>query len=387
MKKEKIQNFGKQFNYLKDPDLRKREAGDATLTLDSAYVSNVEFIGQSWNNIRFINCEFVGSHQIRPKSLEKVIFENCRFTGVFNLGVLKEVRFLDCQLVGGTHLVGDTGSRSTVFERCIFEGADSEPNSWGSVGTYGEATFIDCRGKWFDISGYAGLTLVSCEFDEVGCQPAGGGEGLYAPVLLERCKLRGRFNMVSADLQSLTIRDTVLDHLDLTNATIKDDLVIERVRGGAIQVGIKEAARAFSMKDSQIHGNGISVCYVYAGAFDSVLIERCIFGGDVTKPVIIAGGFDPDNKETQPVMTRRLTLRDNRTPFLCSGYLNASDVVIEGNTIESLDLQQGRLDSLEIAGNTITRSVNFTGTQAKKSKVQRLAKDQAKLDGSNIKLS
>lgn len=387
-----IRSFGKKFTYLKDPEHRTREIGDAPLLIEKAMFSGEQFDDQIWKNIRFVDCEFSGAYEIRLSALQECRFERCRFhDAVIGWGTAEKATFFDCHVTGDSNIAGDVGSRDVRFEGCNFQGPGSDPNQWGTIGTYGQTEFIKCNARWFSMFGFSRTSLRDCVVEEgeirTDSDANSGPNFQRSDVLIESCKLRGTFDLVAADLQSLTIRDTVLDHLDLTNATIKDDLVIERVRGGAIQVGIKEAARAFSMKDSQIYGNGISVCYVYAGAFDSVLIERCVFGGDVTKPVIIGGGFDPDNKETQPVMTRRLALRDNRIPFLRSGYLNAGDVVIEGNTFESLDLQQGRLDSLEIAGNTITRTANFTGAQAKKSKVQRLARDQAKLDGSNIKLN
>jgi hypothetical protein len=68
------------------------------------------------------------------------------------------------------------------------------------------------------------------------------------------------------------------------------------------------------------------------------------------------------------------------------GRLNAAQVLIEGNTIGALDIQQGRIGKLTIVGNTISRSVDFSRTQVGQSTVQSLAAGQAKLDGSNVRL-
>ena len=52
----------------------------------------------------------------------------------------------------------------------------------------------------------------------------------------------------------------------------------------------------------------------------------------------------------------------------------------------SLDLSNSRIGQLEVSGNIISRGVDFSHTQAKQANVQRLRSDQAKLEGSNIKL-
>lgn len=380
-----IRTFGKAFNYLKDPELRKKEMGDATLTVEGAEFSNERFDGMEWRDLLFKNCNFTGAYDIGPSTMEDVVFQDCNFSGVLSFGIASRVRFLRCNWKGKPVMFAEKGSKNTVFEDCSFSSSSSEPNSWGAVGSYGESDFLRCKAKWFNLRGHAKLSIVGCEFQDVDCATDERNSGVSAVVSIERSKLRGTFGMVAADLQSLTIRDTVMDNLDLTNATIKGDVVIERVKGGSMQIGIKEGAGSFTLKDSQVYGNGDAICYIYAGAFKSVLVEKSIFGGDVTKPTVIGGGFDPDIKSAQPTATQSFVLRGNKVPFLRSGYLNAGHVVIEGNAVDSLDLQQSRVDDLEIANNTITRSVNLTGAQAKKSKVQPFAKGQAKLDGSNIK--
>ena len=59
---------------------------------------------------------------------------------------------------------------------------------------------------------------------------------------------------------------------------------------------------------------------------------------------------------------------------------------LHGCEIDSLDLSNSRIGSLEVSGNSISRTVDFSNTQVQESKVQPLAKGQAKLDGSNVKV-
>ena len=389
--KKHIRSFAKIFTCLKDPEFRKKEIGDSLLIVEGAEFSGERFDGMEWRNVVFKNCDFIGAYDIGPKTAIDLRYEDCNFTGILSFGVTSNVRFFRCQWKGAPVMFAEKGSTNTWFEACTFEGASSDPNQQGTVGSEGEAHFVKCKAKWINWTGDSVLSIQDCECEDISIHTdssANSGVGyLSSAFVIERSKLRGTFGMAACHLESLTVRDTVMDNLDLTNATIKGDVVIERVKGGAMQIGIKEGAGSFTLKDSQVYGNGDAICYIYAGAFKSVLVERSIFGGDVTKPTVIGGGFDPDIKSAQPTATQSFVLRGNKVPFLRSGYLNAGHVVIEGNSIDSLDLQQSRVDELEIANNTITRSVNFTGTQAKKSKVQTLVNGQADLAGSNIKMN
>lgn len=386
--KRNIQSFGKTLAYLKDPLLRRKEAGDALLTVDGAQIGGERFEGQAWQNIRFVNCDFQGAYEVKLASMENCSFDGCRFAGIFAWGVQSNVRFTKCTIAGSSHLWGAEGSKAVVYERCALVGTSAERNNWGSVGTYGEAAFTECTGKWFGVLGHSALLIKGCEFDSMDCKiDPRESKGVVPGVLISDSKLAGKFDMVSSSFKSLTIRDTVLENLDLSGATVKGDVVMERVRGGALFVGIKEGAGGFTLKDSQIYGNGQSICTIYAGAFKTVLVENNVFGGGVGKRAVIGGGFEPGDTSPQPVLTRSMVLRNNKIPSLRSGRLNAASVLLAGNTIDSLELQQSRIGKLELTGNTIARSVDFSNTQVKESKVQSLAKGQAKLDGSNVKVN
>jgi len=391
--KPKITSFGKPFSYLKDPDLRRKETSDSLLRIEGALFSGEHFEDVEWRNINFVSCDFVGGYEISLSACINVTFTDCNFSGVLSWGDTLDVRFLRCGWIGQSVMYGERHSKNTVFESCDFRGTSSDKNHWGAVGTHGEALFINCNAKWFNLDGDAKLGLQGCVLEDVICEPSRKYGGSH--VTIENCKLRGLFRMAGGGtlVQSLTIRDTVLENLDLFNATVKEDVVIERVRGGTLKISVKEGARNFVLKDSQIYGNANAnananaICSVYAGAFNTLLVENNIFGGGPGKRTGIGGGFEPGDKSPQPVLTQSLVFRNNKIPSLRSGRLNAAQVLLEGNTIDSLELQQGRIGSLKIVGITISRSVDFTNTQVKESNVQSFAKGQAKLEGSNIKLN
>lgn len=383
-RKKNIRSLGKTLAYLKDPGLRTRETGNAPLLIEDAEFSGTRFDGAGWRDLTFRHCDFLGAYEVNPISIEKAVFEDCRFSGIFNLGVLNDVRFTRCLIADTSHVVGDAGSVGVVFESCEMLGNDPEPNHWGSFGAYGEVSFVRCKARRTNLSGETRHLFRGCEFEDVHCGISKDGGG--SVVRIEDCKLRGTFRLAPAVLRSLTVRDTTIETLDLTNATVQGDVVMERVKGGALQIGIQEGARNFVLRDSQIYGDGDTLCTVYAGAFQSVLVENTAFGGGPGKRVVIGGGFEPDEKNPQPVMTQSIVFRGVQVPSLRTGRVNAAHVLFEGNTIDSLELMQSRIGKLEIRDNSLARSVDFTDTQVGESNVQPLADGQAKLEGSNIRL-
>ena len=219
MGKKNIREFGKTFTYLKDPQLRQKEAGDALLTVDGAEFSGERFEGMEWRNIVFKNCDFVGGYEIGPKSTTNVRYEDCHFSGILSYGVANNVQFLRCGWTGASVMFAEKGSKNTIFDACKFVGTSADPNQQGTVGSEGEARYIGCQAKWFSWAGDAALSILDCECEGVSVHtdsPANSGqEYLSAVVLIERSKLRGKFDMTASNLQSLTIRDTVLEELSL----------------------------------------------------------------------------------------------------------------------------------------------------------------------------
>jgi len=386
--KRNIKSFGKTLAYLQDPHLRKKETGDALLIIDSAEIMSESFEGKIWRNVSFKNCDFIGAYEVKLAAMENCTFEECRFSGIFAWGVQNTVSFIKCGIVGVSHLWGSEGSKAVTYQQCTFAGTSSDPNQQGSVGTYGDAAFIECNGKWFGVLGHSALLMHSCEFDSMNCLiDARESSGIVPNVVVSDCKLRGKFDMVSSVLQSLAIRDTVLEELNLSNATVKGDVVIERVRGGYINAYVKEAKR-LSVHNSQIYGNRKKVFEAYAGGIRAIEIDTVIFGGDLsTEPVTVAGGTGADLGNVRARVNDSIVVRNSKVPRLSAHHVNTSLLQLQGCELESLDLSNGRIANLQLSGNAIVRSVDFTNTQVKESNVQSLAKGQAKLEGSNIKIN
>ncbi|HZF85463.1 MAG TPA: hypothetical protein VE084_18275 [Burkholderiaceae bacterium] len=377
----------KNYMYLVDPKLRAKEIGDALLVIDGYEISGTRFQYLTWRNVRFKNCDFAGNYDVKLTALENSSLENCKIVGIHGFGErMRNVRFYRCISGFNAFWVGGSDCKDVVFEECEHVAENSpDPNHQGRFGTHGDAVFINCKAKSCEVLGKGQVVMRGCAFEGVSYQPTGDS----ANVLIEDSKLRGTFDMVPASLQSLTIRDTQIDLLDLTGASVKGDVVMERVKGGYFRMGVKEGAGNFVLKDSQLYTGSSKVnetSYAYAGGFKSVLIENTAFTTDLLDKAVIAGGFDPDVKTPQPALTKSYVIRKSRFPILDASYLNAGQVVLEGNEIGSLDLSNSRIGQLEVSGNTISRGVDFSHTQAKQANVQRLRSDQAKLEGSNMKL-
>ena len=389
--KKHISQFGKTFDYLKNAELRDKEKGDALITVDGATVAGNGFQYVEWRNMVFKNCDFVGAYEVKLSRMTNVRFEDCRFAGIFGFGVATNAHFLRCGWAGPSIGTSRKGSKNVVFEECKFVGETSDPNHRGGVGSDGEAKFIRCTAKWFTLEGYEKLELLNCELntcnidtDSVG----NSGENFsYSSVLIDNCKLRGLFKMVSSSLQSLTIRDTVIDNLDLSGATVKGDIFMERIKAATVNAGVTNA-RNFTITDSQINGPGDITFVMAMDSVEQVLLDGVSFGTGLTTRVNLGPGRALRADEWLAVPTNKLAVIRNCTlPIVDASWLETQHLKMEKNTIGSINLSSSRIGTLELTGNTISRTVDFTHTQARQSKVQALAKGPAKLDGSNVKVN
>ena len=315
-----------------------------------------------------------------PASIEEAVFEGCRFSGIFNLGTLKDVRFTRCLIADGSHVVGDVGSTGVVFDSCEMMGSDPAPNHWGSVGAYGDVSFIRCKARRTNLSGETKHLMRECEFEDIHCGISKDGGGSL--VLIENCKLRGRFRLAPALIQSLTIRDTVIDTLDLTGATINDDLLIERVRGGTVEAIVKGAKR-LAVRDSQFTPPASGGKFVFSLASNDaqeVLIENTSILGD--NILVDIGGGGPH--------TESLIFRKSKFSRLDLQYAHAKHLLLQDFEANSVRLNDARIDKLEMNSAVFALTLDLSNTQVhefKKTGGTDLKKlSGLKLDGSNINL-
>ncbi|CAN5879583.1 hypothetical protein BH11PSE13_BH11PSE13_14200 [soil metagenome] len=99
----------------------------------------------------------------------------------------------------------------------------------------------------------------------------------------------------------------------------------------------------------------------------------------------IAGGTGLDLRNLRTRVNDKFIVRKSKVPRLSTHHINTALYTLQDCHLDSVDLTNSRIEKLDLSGNTIARSVDFSNTQAKESRIQPLAKGQAKLDGSNIK--
>jgi len=384
MTQRNIREFGKSYEYLKDPARRAKETGDAMMTIDNALFSGEQFRELAWKNIRFTNCDFTGHYQIVLDSSENIVFENCRFEGVLTFGEMSNVHYKNCNGHGNLNMLGGSTSRKVIFEECNFKGENSNPNHFGAIGTWGESTFIRCKFQHMDLTGNARLIISDCEFDNVQCG-IDWRQG-YSHVLIERSKLTGPFRLVSAALQSLTIRDCTFQTIDVSNATVKGDILLDKLRGGFVNLYVKEA-NSLTVRASQILGDGKDVFKAYAGGIRNILVEDVVFGSSA--PIKIAGGFDPDDAKETSHVNQSIILKNTKIPALRGAYLNTPLLSLDACEIGLADFSNSRIDKMSTHGVKVTESVDFSHTQIKEQELKGFSysgRGGAKLDDSNVKL-
>jgi uncharacterized protein YjbI with pentapeptide repeats len=362
MRKNNVRTLQKTLGYLLDPSLRKKEAGDSILEVRNVEIAGVDFGEILWRSMKFIDCDFVGAYEVKT-DMEAVTFAGCRFAGIFNFGKLTSVDFVQCTARAGTFVVGGVGSKGVRFSDCTFTGTDVDPNRWGGMGSYGETEFVRCKMKWANVVSETRHTIVDCDFDNVDCTVSKDGGG--SEVLIEGSRLRGKFDMRPATLLSLTVRDTVLEELDFSGATVKETILFERVKGGYINAYVKEAGR-LSVRNSQIFGNGTKVFEAYAGGIRAIDIDNVVFGGDLSnEPVTIAGGTGLDLANVRARVSDSVVIQASKVPRLNTHHIHTSLFQMQGCTLDSLVLSNSRIARLELTANTIARSADFTHTQAR----------------------
>ena len=393
--KPNIASFGKVFAYLKDPALRSKEVGDAVLTVEGAEFSGERFEGMEWRNIVFKNCDFIGGYEIAPKTAKTLRYEDCRFSGILSFGVTDDVRFVRCGWAGASVMFAEKGSRNTTFEACKFVGTSAEPNQQGTVGSEGEARYIGCQAKWFNWAGDAALAITDCECEGVSIHTDSLGNSgpryLSSVVTISNSKLRGLFDMRGNNLQSLAIRDTQIDNLDLSSVTVKGDVVMERVKGLKMNLALASAG-AVDLKEVQISGSGPKVFYLAANRCRSVLLENCKLPSNPGDEKAWIGGAEKEPAyKVRPPISQSVTLRRSRLPELDLSYLNTARLSIDNCELDRVDISNGSIGAIELLNTNFSFTLDLSNTHAssfKQTGGTNLSKlGGLKLDGSNVKVN
>jgi len=203
-KKAESQLTAEELAFLSDPIRRKETFGAKPLVISERFLgSSVRFDNYEWENIHFINCDFVGA----------AMFD----------GVLKNVKFEGCGFVGGRW----------------------EDKSWENV------TFDNCGGRGtFTLYAESGNGVVYNECYIFGSEDAGYESdycvlGCPGSSRLERCDITGA---ILEGAKRLTVKDSSVSNVNIKNC-VCDGSVAEffGCKGvGRLRVGAKQKAEFIS---------------------------------------------------------------------------------------------------------------------------------------------
>ncbi len=385
--KKSISQYGKVFEYLKDPDLRVKEMGEQVMEVKGALVSGVPFREVAWRNIRFVECDFTGSYEMKLARLENCLFTGCRFAGLFGFGLAKDVYFNRCVVRGNADsaLYTDKGSTNVVFENGDFQSLAADRETWASLVMDGEAKYINCYVKWFHLSGGEKLDIERCRIEQSVI--ARSGIEVRPPVTIIDTELLGTTDMVSSHMSSLTMRNCTVGVLDLKQAHVSGDVLIEKVAGERIDLSVK-SARNVTVRNCTLHATEDQKFSfeIASDSTDQLVIQNCKFG-DV--PVAIGpGGWLPEEVLQAPPRNTLTRVMACTLSSLDAAYALSKAISIEGCTISSADFSNSRIGHLQIEGSTISQKLDLRNTRIQTHSIKDLEPSkyrQVLLDGSSIK--
>ena len=384
--KTHISKYGKVFDYLKDPALRAKEAGEQTMEVKGALISGVPFKGMEWKGIRFIGCDFTGAYELSLDGMQNCLFEGCRFAGLFGFGLAKDLYFNKIEVRGETNIYTDKGSTGVVFENSDFRSFGENSSSWGSMYMQGEARYVNCYAKWFKLDGEERLEVERCRFDSVRLAK---GTKINPPVTIIDTELLGTTDMVSSHMASLTMRNCTVGVLDLKQARVSGDVLIEKVAGEKLLVGVV-TARSMTIRNCKIvpvEGEKTAVDLAAMG-IEQLRIEGCTFG-DRGELRIDPGVELRDDQWTVGGPKNKLTYITRCTmESLDATWTESQDLRIEQCTISSADFSNSRIGHLQREGSTISQKLDLRNTRIQTHSIKDLEPSkyrQVLLDGSSIK--
>ncbi|TDK61291.1 hypothetical protein [Sapientia aquatica] len=367
--KKHIRQFGKQFDYLIDPELRKKEIGSQLQVIENAGFYDIQFETE-WSNTNFVNCQFVGGYQISLDRLVNCRFIDCEFEGIIGWGEQLNVQFLRCKTYGVSNIIGNRRSKNVVHDECEFIGKGDDKNHYGFIGNYGEVTFNKCKGSWYAVIGGKKLTLNNCNF--MGLQIStdsfanSGSKFEKSDVVLNQCRLFGLTDMITADFASFTMLDTAYESIDLTEATFTGDFHMEQCQGGNTKIIVKGGAQNFTIKNCRMQSNGKEKFRFFVGcsAQNAVIDGLKIVNTNEEAEMQLGakGGKEIINgveKIYPPRLVKKITIANTNIGRFNFEYSAANYFLIKNCEFDSANFRKSRYNKLEIINTRISRQIDL----------------------------
>jgi uncharacterized protein YjbI with pentapeptide repeats len=160
-----------EMNLLSNIDLRRKEQAGMTIKISNrAFGNNIRFDHFEWEDIHFINCDFIGCLMF-DGTLRNVRFTNCLFfANRWDGGRWEDVSFKECAWRGNFDMGVRNGDKTLTFEDCEFIASTAKELGYGGRseyfggigGTNGSVLYQRCNFERTYINGGSSTELRDC---------------------------------------------------------------------------------------------------------------------------------------------------------------------------------------------------------------------------------
>ncbi len=369
----------REYALLMHPDQRRNALGDQRLKIRGADfgMGGTDFYEKEWEGIHFYDCIFYGV--IHLTRISNCVFEHCQFPGSnFQAYHFENVLFIRSDTQGKAYLMAGNTSKNVRFVECDFGGKNQDNNHYGAIYFNQDVYYDNCTGQYMSVAGNGIVKYRNCNFGPVEIKNGESlnGNSVYATVLIENCKFKGKAKLGPSYSTSLTIRNCKFDVLDIGNSEVKGDVLIEGVEAGAI-INIFNTARSITIRNSTFRGRNVRSPELYPEIYrsldcgvdldnrsdlQSVVLDGVVCGrddGDFSVPNLIddtaSGSWIMGGVDTT-------VIRNCKIPK-ASLWLESANVTIENYEGEKASFVTSKIGSLTFRATAIAKAIDFTGVQ------------------------
>ena len=374
--KSDISAMSDQYAMLMNIDLRRSRLQNEPLMIQNAVFRHAMH-ALVCENTQFDHCDFTEEAAINVKSFKNVKFSHCTMDGSkISSGIWQDVLFSDCSGRGEFDILGDEGSRNVVFDKCRFAGPPHteesyHENHFGSAGTYGFASFVNCDLTYMSIEGPEGLSIKDSRLNKVKATVQRKRGNLY----LENVDIKEYLNLTSGIFSSVVMKKVRCEYMDMDSVNA-DAFVMEESSGHFIgklmvvkQMRFKQcsfSANGDAHDASQREDGGFSLIYSTIGALS---VEDVHFSGR-NGALFLGGAVNLLYKKDQPkyggpigyTKYGTISIKNTSLKGAFLSYMKSGELSVEHCDIDNADFSNSEIEKISITGSTFSGKVDFSKT-------------------------
>lgn len=374
--KSDISAMSDQYAMLMNIGLRRSRLQNAPLMIKNAVFRHA-IHALVCENTQFDHCDFTEEAAINVKSFNNVKFSHCTMDGSkISSGIWRDVLFDACSGRGEFDILGDEGSRNVVFDKCRFTGpppaeGSFHENNFGSAGTYGVASFVNCDLTYMSIEGPEGLSIKDSRLNKVKATVQRKRGDLY----LEKVDIKEYLNLTSGIFSSVVMKKVRYDYMDMDSVNA-DAFVMEDSSGhfaGKLMVVNQMRFRQSSFSAhvapqdaTQREDGGFSLIYSTIGALS---VEDVQFSGR-NGALFLGGAVNLLYKKDEPkfggpigyTKYRTISIKNTSLKGAFLSYMKSGELSVDQCDIDTTDFSNSQIDKISIIGSTLSGKVDFSDT-------------------------